>query len=88
MHTVCRSDFLSDQQKTKQTTIVVIGALRVNISMSVTSHLPQNFACWVKISADDILNFFLLFFLKNRVWHFMHIMFLGDNLHEVLGPIF
>ena len=33
VHTVCRSDFLSNQQKTKQTTIVVIGALRVNISV-------------------------------------------------------
>ena len=30
VHTVCRNDFLSNWQKTKQTTIVVIGALRVN----------------------------------------------------------
>ena len=28
-----------------------------------------------------------LFFLENRIWYFMQIVFLGDNLHEVSNPI-
>ena len=39
-------------------------------------------------SADDKLMIFFLFFLANRIWHFMQIVSLGDNLHEVLNPIF
>ena len=40
---------------------------------------------------------FFLFFLENRIWHFMQIVSLGDslqivslgdNLHEVSNPIF
>ena len=31
---------------------------------------------------------FFLFFLENRIWHFMQIVSLGDNLHEVSDPIF
>ena len=27
-------------------------------------------------------------FLENRISHFMQIVSLGDNLHEVLDPIF
>ena len=48
VHTVCNNDFLSSRQKTKQTTIVVIGALRVN-------------TCWVKISVDNIFKYFTYF---------------------------
>ena len=29
-----------------------------------------------------------LLFLENRFWHFMQIVSLGDNLHEVSDPIF
>ena len=29
-----------------------------------------------------------LFFLENRIRHFMQIVSLGDNLHEVSNPIF
>ena len=29
-----------------------------------------------------------LFFLENRIWHFMQIVSFGDNLHEVSDPIF
>ena len=29
----------------------------------------------VKDSADDILGIFFLFFLENRIWHFMQIVF-------------
>ena len=39
-------------------------------------------------SADDKLVTFFLFFLENRIWHFMKIVSLGDNLHEVSNPIF
>ena len=31
---------------------------------------------------------FFLFFLENRIWHFMQIVSNGDNLHEVSDPIF
>ena len=32
VHTVCRNDFKNHKQMTKQTTIVVTGALRVKVS--------------------------------------------------------
>ena len=35
-------------------------------------------------SADDKLVIFFLFFLENKIWHFMQIV----NLHEVSNPIF
>ena len=38
-------------------------------------------------SADNRLIFFL-FFLENKIWHFMQIVSLGDNLHEVSDLIF
>ena len=47
-----------------------------------------NTACWVKISADDKVLIFILLFLENRIRHFMQIVSLGDNLHEVSKPIF
>ena len=31
---------------------------------------------------------FFYCFLENRIWHFMQIVSLGDNLHEVPDPIF
>ena len=34
-------------------------------------------------SADNKLMIFFLFSLENRIWHFMQIVSLGDNLHEV-----
>ena len=34
------------------------------------------------------LKIFFLFFLENRIWHFMQKDSLGDNLHEVSDPIF
>ena len=39
-------------------------------------------------SADDKLMMFFLFFLENRIRHFMQIVSIGDNLHEVSNPIF
>ena len=38
-------------------------------------------------SADDKLMAFFLFFLESRIWHFMQIVSLGDNLHEVSNPV-
>ena len=38
-------------------------------------------------SADDKLMIFFLFFLGNRIWHFMQIVSLGDSLHEMSNPI-
>ena len=40
------------------------------------------------MAADDIFWYFSYFsFLENRNWHFMQIVSLGDNLHEVSDPI-
>ena len=40
------------------------------------------------LSADDKLIVFFLFSPENRLWHFMQIVSLGDNLHEKSKPIF
>ena len=37
-------------------------------------------------SADDKF-IFLLFFSENRIWHFIQIVTLGDNLHNMSNPI-
>ena len=39
-------------------------------------------------SADDKMMLFFLFFPENRIWHFMQIVSLGDNLHEMSNPVF
>ena len=39
-------------------------------------------------SADDKLIIILLFSPQNRLWHFMQIISLGDNLHEMSKSIF
>ena len=39
-------------------------------------------------SADDKLMIVFLFFPENRVWHFEHIVSIGDNLHELSKPSF
>ena len=31
---------------------------------------------------------FFLFFPENKIWHFMQIVSLGDNLHEMSNPVF
>ena len=60
---------------TKQTTIVVIGSLRVNIHG--------------KISADNILKYLSSCFIPgNMLWHFMQIVSQEDNLHEKSKRIF
>ena len=38
--------------------------------------------------ADDKMMLFFLFFPENRIWHFMQIVSLGDNLHEMSNPVF
>ena len=35
---------------------------------------------------DDELSF--LFFPEDRIWHFMQIVSIGDNLQEILKPVF
>ena len=39
-------------------------------------------------SADDKLMIIFLFFPENRIWHFMQIVSIGDNLHEMSKPVF
>ena len=38
--------------------------------------------------ADGKLMIFFLFFLENRIWHFMQIVSSEDNLHEMSNPVF
>ena len=47
----------------------------------VTAHF--NTTCKVKISADDILKYFFLFFSRKQNLTFHANFFLGDNLHEI-----
>ena len=42
---------------------------------------------WANLANDKELIVFL-FFPENKVGHFMHIVSLGDNLHEILKLIF
>ena len=37
---------------------------------------------------DNKLMIFFLFFPENRIWHFMQIVSIGDNLHEMSNPDF
>ena len=47
-----------------------------------------HFACQVKIPADNILKYFSFIFLENKLWHFMQIVSLGDNIHDMSKPYF
>ena len=46
------------------------------------------FTTFLAISADDKLRIFFLFLPENRIWHFMQIVSIGDNLHEMSKPVF
>ena len=35
------------------------------------------------VSADNMLKYFFLFFPENRLWHFIQIVSLDDNLQEM-----
>ena len=39
-------------------------------------------------SADDKLMILILFFSKNRIWHFMQTVSIGDSLHEMTKSVF
>ena len=41
-----------------------------------------------KIFSRRHFEIFFLFFPENRIWHFMQIVSLGDNLHEMSNPVF
>ena len=41
-----------------------------------------------KIFSRRHFEIFFLFFSENRIWHFMQIVSLGDNLHEMSNPVF
>ena len=62
-------------------------------SIVTTAHILDyshswHFAWLGKILANNILKYYSLFFLENRIWHFMQIVSLEDNVHEVSDPIF
>ena len=45
-------------------------------------------ACWEKKFFRGHFEIFFLIFPENTLWHFMQIVSLGDNLHEMSKPIF
>ena len=47
-----------------------------------------NFNFYPSNSADDTLMIFFIFFLENRIWRFMQIVSIGDNLHQMSKPAF
>ena len=49
--------------------------------------IPTLTMLWAN-SADAKLMVFFLFFLENRIWHFMQIVSWGDNLHEASNSVF
>ena len=51
-------------------------------------HQSLTFTTLWAFSADDKMMLFFLFFPENRIWHFMQIVSLGDNLHEMSNPVF
>ena len=52
VHTVCRNDFQNHKQMTKQTTIVVIGSLRVNIIKMKTKIKYSFLRLWYGAAED------------------------------------
>ena len=59
-----------------------------NQILVVKSIIYLTFTTLWAFSADDRLMIFFLFFPENRIWHFMQIVSLGDNLHEMSYPVF
>ena len=53
VHTVCKNDFKNHKQMTKQTTIVVTGALRVNILSSRLNSPIHSYSGMAGISVHD-----------------------------------
>ena len=41
-----------------------------------------------KIFSRQHFEIFFLFFPKNRIWHLIQTVFIGDNLHEMSNPVF
>ena len=58
------------------------------MSLWSSSNNSLTFTTLWAFSADDRLMIFFLFFPENRIWHFMQIVSLGDNLHEMSNPVF
>ena len=38
---------------------------------------------WANSADGKLVIFFFMFFPENRIWHFMQIVSIGDNLHEI-----
>ena len=50
--------------------------------------LILTFATLLANAADDKMVIFFLFFSENKIWHFIQIVSIGDNLHEMSKPVF
>ena len=59
---------------------ILLGALRVKILHQLEQYI---FVTLYTNSADDKLMIFFLFYPENRLSHFIQIVSLGDNLHEM-----
>ena len=60
---------------------VVIGTIGVKMDV-------QNFNFSLRANSADNKLMIFLFFLENRIWHFMYFISLGDNLHEMSAEFF
>ena len=49
--------------------------------------ISLTFTTLLAYSEGDKLMIFLLFSPDNRIWYFMQIVSIGDNLHEMSKPV-
>ena len=73
----------ADPDQTALERVVWSGSTLFAIPLSILT-----FTTLWAFSADDKMMLFFLFFPENRIWHFMQIVSLGDNLHEMSNPVF
>ena len=79
--------------KIRKNIINLLSAEYAHRVVKVNQYLQQQadrltFTTLWAFSADDKMMLFFLLFPENRVWHFMQIVSLGDNLHEMSNPVF
>ena len=67
VHTVCKNDFLNHKQMTKQTTIVVIGSLRVHNVVSFCLFLVKNIVLNTHLLYLDIQSMCEVYFFHSFI---------------------
>ena len=52
------------------------------------AHVLSFTTLWANSADDKTIGDIFLTFPWNRIWHFIQIVFIGDNLHEMSNPVF